>query len=445
MPNSRRLTFPALAAAGLFWGTTVPMSKVALGWLGPAWLTSARFALAGLVLMVVSWPRLRAACTPGVLISGAIGYGGAVLLQNIGVERTSVTHAALLIGATPVLVAVIAAALRHSVARPVAWAGFALSMLGVVIIAGRQGAGSSLGGDGLVLAAQLISAAFTVSQARLLPGRDPVAVTAVQLMAAGAAMLPVSLLTEGLPAAPARPGPLLATIGLVLAGTVLPTTLFAFGQSRVPADIAGAFVNLEPLVGAVLGTIVFGDPLGPVQLAGGLAILTGISLSSAQAIRGTGARRGSVPATPGAPAGPIAHDGADAADLVGVPVAPYAGNATIMPRATSTPGTLRPVGAALGSLPGPHKYARSAYRAHHQVLEPRRPHRPVAESRPGGSVLTRGRRRGLEPEPPAARPDRGQVDDAVRSGRAVAHRRGQADLVTDLGCRDAGGLRVHLG
>jgi O-acetylserine/cysteine efflux transporter len=445
MTTSRRLIFPALAASGLLWGTTVPMSKVALGWLGPAWLTFARFALAGLVLMIVSWPRLRAACTPGILISGAIGYGGAVLLQNVGVERTSVTHAALLIGATPVLVAVIAAALRHSVARPVAWAGFALSMLGVVIIAGRQGAGSSIGGDGLVLAAQLISAAFTVSQARVLPGRDPVAVTAVQLMAAGAAMLPVSLCTEGLPAASVRPAPLLATVGLVVAGTVLPTTLFAFGQSRVPADIAGAFVNLEPLVGAVLGTVVFGDPLGPVQLAGGLAILAGISLSSAQAVRGAGAHQARVAAMAGAAAEATAHDRVAGGDLAGVPLAPYGGNAAVTPSASSTRGTLRPVEAALGSLPRRHGHAGSARHARHRTHEVRRPSRPVAESRPGVSVLTGGRRRGLETEPPAARLDRGQVDDAVRGGRAVAHRRGQADRVTDLDRPDAGGLRVHLG
>lgn len=285
MNSSRRLVFPALAAACVLWGTTVPLSKVALGWLGPAWLTFARFGLAAAVLVLVSRSRLRAAWSPAVVLSGAAGYGGSVLLQNIGVQRTSVTHAALLIGATPVLVAIMAAMLRHSVARPVAWLGFALSLAGVTVIAGRQGAGSSLGGDGLVLAAQLISAAFTVSQARLLRGRDPVAVTALQLAAAGVAVLPVALMTEPVPGNPAGSATVLAVIALVLAGTVLPTTLFATAQARVSADVAGAFVNLEPLVGAAAGTVLFGDPLGPVQLAGGAAIVAGITLSSVQAIR----------------------------------------------------------------------------------------------------------------------------------------------------------------
>jgi drug/metabolite transporter (DMT)-like permease len=71
----------------------------------------------------------------------------------------------------------------------------------------------------------------------------------------------------------------LATAALA-GGTLLPFTLFAYGQSRMSAEVAGAFLNLEPLVGAVAGVVVFGNPAGPGQLAGGTAILAGIGLSS---------------------------------------------------------------------------------------------------------------------------------------------------------------------
>jgi O-acetylserine/cysteine efflux transporter len=285
MTTSRRLVFPALIAAGVLWGTTVPLSKLALEWMPPAWLAFVRFALAAAILMVAGRSRLRAACNPAILVSGGIGYGGSVLLQNLGIGRTSVTHAALLIGATPVLVAIIAAALRHSVARPLAWAGFGLSLAGVGLIASGQGGGSTLGGDALVLAAQFVSASFTVSQARLLRGRDPLAVTGLQLLAAAVMVLPIALVTEHHLAGPVSTAPLLATVGLVLAGTVGPTALFAFGQSKVAADVAGAFLNIEPLVGALLGMALFADPMGPIQLAGGVAILAGIGLSSFQVAR----------------------------------------------------------------------------------------------------------------------------------------------------------------
>ena len=131
-----------------------------------------------------------------------------------------------------------------------------------------------------MLISLVLSATFTVAQGRLLPGRDPVAVTAVQFLGAALGALAFSVVAEGAPAVPTRPGPVLAAGALALAGTLGPFTLFAYGQSRVPAVIAGAFLNIEPLVGALAGIVFFGDPAGPMQLAGGLAVVAGIGLSS---------------------------------------------------------------------------------------------------------------------------------------------------------------------
>ena len=281
MNTNRRNAVAALIAAGLLFGTTVPLSKLALEWLSPGWLTAARFGLAAAVLLAVAKPGLRAAFTPKVLLSGALGYGGSVMVQNAGISRTSVTHAALLIGAVPVMVAIIAAVWHRTVARPVAWVGFVVSLGGVgLVTAGGGGGGATMAGDGLVLASLVLSATVTVAQVRLLAGRDPVAVTAVQFLGATVGALLVSVLTEGAPALPASPGPVLAVVALAAAGTLLPFTLFAFGQSRVSAEVAGAFLNLEPLVGAIAGAVAFGDPVGLAQIAGGAAIVAGIGLSS---------------------------------------------------------------------------------------------------------------------------------------------------------------------
>jgi len=323
MNINRRNAVAALIAAGLLWGTTVPLSKLALEWLTPGWLTVMRFGLAAAVLLVVARHGLKAAFTPAVLISGALGYGGSVMVQNAGITRTSVTHAALLIGAVPMLVAVIAAVWHRTVARPVAWAGFAVSLLGVGLIAGGGGGGATLSGDGLVLVSLLISATVTVAQARLLPGRDPVAVTAVQFLAAAIAALAVAVTTEGVPAVPAGPGPVLAVVTLAVCGTLLPFTLFAFGQSRVSAEVAGAFLNLEPLVGAIAGVLVFGNPFGAGQVAGGAAIMVGIALSSLPLLARGRIRQ------------PAAVPGADMADA-GAPMAGTAGIAALIAAATVT-------------------------------------------------------------------------------------------------------------
>jgi drug/metabolite transporter (DMT)-like permease len=284
MNFNRTRAVGALTAAGLAWGISVPLSKVALDWLAPGWLTVIRFGLAAAVLLAaVPRPALRAAFTPSVLVAGALGYGACILTQNAGLARTSVTDAALLVGASPVFVAIITAAWHRTVARPVAWAGFVLSLGGVVLVAGG-GAGSGAVDVGLgavlVLVSVLLSAGMTVAQDGLLEKRDPFAVTAVQFLGAAVAALPFAAVTEGAPTAPANAGPVLALVALVVVATLLPYTLFAYGQRRVPPEIACAFLNLEPLIGAIAGILVFGDPAGLPQLGGGIAILAGIGMGS---------------------------------------------------------------------------------------------------------------------------------------------------------------------
>jgi O-acetylserine/cysteine efflux transporter len=279
--GTRGVALAALTAAGILWGLTVPLSKLALDWLGPGWLTVGRFAVAAPLLALVARPRLRNAITPAIGLWGAVGYGAVILVQNAGIERTSVSHAALIVGVVPALVAAIMAASGRRATGPVAWVGFALALAGVGLVAGGGGGSASAGGDALVLVSVTLSAAVITVQPRLLAGRDPVAVTAVQLGAGAMLALPVALAFEGLPPAPPAGGwALPAAALLATVGTLLPFTLFAFGQARVAPELAGAFMNLEPLVGAIAGAAVFGDALGRAQLAGGVVLVAGIVLSA---------------------------------------------------------------------------------------------------------------------------------------------------------------------
>src|ERR1700729_666729 len=161
MNVDRRRALMALTVAGLLWGSTVPRSKPALGWLPAGWLTAIRFAVAAAVLLPVTRSRVRAACSPAVLAWGAAGYGGTVLLQNTGITQTSVSHAALLIGTAPVMVAIIAVMWHRSVVRPAAWAGFAVSLGGVGLIAAGGGGGAKPAGARMVVGSVLVSAVFT--------------------------------------------------------------------------------------------------------------------------------------------------------------------------------------------------------------------------------------------------------------------------------------------
>jgi drug/metabolite transporter (DMT)-like permease len=304
MKTQHRSALLALATAGALWGLTVPLSKLSLGWLGPAWLTVARFALSAPLLAVLGRRGLRQALAPRVAGAGAIGFGAVVLLQNAGIEHTSVSHAAVLVGAVPVLVALIAAGLGQAKARPLAWGGYGLALAGIALVAGSGGAGATMRGDLLVLASAVVSAAMVVVQPRLLAGRDVAAGTAVQFAAAALVALPIAAFTEGAPRAPATTIPVLTLAALALAGTLLPFWLFAFGQARVPAQLAGAYINLEPVVGAAVGWLAFGNTAAVGQVAGAVAVLAGIALSTLSPadvnVNSTtsapgGGRRGSIP------------------------------------------------------------------------------------------------------------------------------------------------------
>jgi O-acetylserine/cysteine efflux transporter len=268
----------ALTAAGLMFGLTVPLSKVALGWLDPAWLAAVRFGLAAPVLALVARRALRAAISARVAAWGAVGYGAMVVLQNLGVERTSVTHAALIFGAVPVLVAVGAALSGRTVAAPAAWSGFGVALGGVALVAGSGGEASALG-DAFVLASAVLGAALIVVQGDLLEGRDPVAVTAVQMGAAGLFAL-VFALPTALPAAAPRLEEAIALTALVSVGSLIPFSLYAYGQAHVSAELAGAFVNLEPVVGVAAGVLAFGNPFGAWQALGAVLVIAGLALSA---------------------------------------------------------------------------------------------------------------------------------------------------------------------
>jgi len=269
----------ALAAAGSLWGINVALIKLSLRWLDPSWLTAIRFLVATPLLAIVARRGLRQAFTLRIFLSGALGYGAVVLIQNIGIDHTSVSHGAIIVGALPVVVGLVAATLGTGLGRPLVWLGYGVALIGVVLVAKGGGGGATVSGDMLVFASVVLSGATVAVQPGLLEGRDPAAVTAVQFFAAEVVSLPVALSSGSLPHAPSLPGPVMAFMALALVGTILPFWLFAYGQARVAPELAGAFVNLEPLVGAIVGWVAFSNPVGDWQIIGALTVIVGIIVS----------------------------------------------------------------------------------------------------------------------------------------------------------------------
>jgi O-acetylserine/cysteine efflux transporter len=273
----------ALVLAGSTWGLTLPLSAVALRGVAPAALVSIRFGFAaGILAFIARRGSLRAALTWRIAGWGVLGYGAVVLTQCEGVERTSLSHAAILGGIVPVLVVLIAIARGSQ--RPSTLG--ALGLLGAVGGAGlftSGGGHASVAGDGLVLLAGVCFSVYIVAQPSLLAGRDAVAVTAVQMGAASIVLAPVALAGDP---PPHISGPVaLALLGLVLVGSLLPFALYAWGQARVPHELAGAFLNVEALVGGLVGVLAFHDQMGLKQALAVALIAAGILLVAVAAPR----------------------------------------------------------------------------------------------------------------------------------------------------------------
>ena len=77
-----------------------------------------------------------------------------------------------------------------------------------------------------------------------------------------------------------RPEEAIALAALVSVGSLIPFSLYAYGQARVSAEFAGAFVNLEPVVGVASGVLAFGNPFGAWQALGSVLVIAGLALSA---------------------------------------------------------------------------------------------------------------------------------------------------------------------
>ena len=110
---------------------------------------------------------------------------------------------------------------------------------------------------------------------RLMEQHSAIVVTAYGLLL-GTLMLMVWVPAQyGMP--PVAGVSLKAWLALAASGvlcTATTTLLWNWGMTQVPASQAGVLLNMEPLIGSLLGVLVLGEHLGPSAWVGGVLILT---------------------------------------------------------------------------------------------------------------------------------------------------------------------------
>jgi drug/metabolite transporter (DMT)-like permease len=287
------LGYGACALAGSLWGTGFYFGRLAMNEMSVEYMVLYRFLFACVgMLPVVLMNRVR--LTGGeirvLLVSAAFGIPVQFLLQFHGLARTTVSHASLMVGSMPVLLAAAAALFAHERLDWIGWTALAGSTVGaaLIVLGGHRGPAArgepTLTGDLMVVASLCTALTWILLSKKLMKTHSPPVVTAYTILS-GTVMLAAWILGP-LAWKPWFPNPsapipfahvtMTAWIALAISGlacTATTTLLWNWGIHDVPASRAGVFLNIEPALGSYLGVRLLGEHLGPYAWVGGALIL----------------------------------------------------------------------------------------------------------------------------------------------------------------------------
>lgn len=287
------LGYGACALAGTLWGTGFYWGRLALDEMNVAHMVLYRFLFATLGMLPVAFlHRVRFTRKEWrlLLLAAAFGVPIQFLLQFHGLAMTTVSHASLMVGAMPVLLAAAAAIFAGERLDVVGWLALCASTVGaaLVVLGGSHATTGretpSLAGDLLVILSLCIALAWILLSKKLLETHTAPVVSAYTILV-GTAMLLIwdfgpALFTpfthrpvDLLPVAQLSARAWIASAIAGLLCTATTTFLWNWGMHHVPASRAGVFLNIEPALGSILGVELLGERLGPFAWLGGALIV----------------------------------------------------------------------------------------------------------------------------------------------------------------------------
>jgi drug/metabolite transporter (DMT)-like permease len=283
--RSRSAVLQLLLVAVLFGGTW-PAGKVAVDHVPPLTVATARFVLATVLLLALVRLRGRRLPLPArgdlplVLALGLTGIAGYQAFFLIGLVRTPASDGAILVpGLIPVFTTLLA--WRIFGARPTRRVvlGFAVALVGLVIVVDPAGAVSSsrLTGDVILVGAAVCWAVYTILGRAATTRFDPLVAT-TYASAAGALMLAPFSVTGLGTLVHAGAAAWLAILYLAPLGTVLAFVLYYDSVRALGASRAAAFTLLVPVFGVSSSILILGEPLRAGIAVGGAIVLGGLWL-----------------------------------------------------------------------------------------------------------------------------------------------------------------------
>ncbi len=285
-----------LVVTTVIWGGSFVVLKGALDVVGPGWLLAARFLLAGMVLAVVFWRRLRDNLDGSHLVAGlmvGLPEGLAFLVQNVGLTDTTPGRNALLTATYCVMVPFIDWLVRHHRPRANNLAAALMCLVGVGLVSLRGDLSPWLsGGDWLTLLSALFFALNIVAVGRCGSAHDSVTLTVVMFFVSSLVSLAYALAFEPVPGALELGADFWLQFGyLVILASVVALLIQNVAQRRVDPSRAALLLSLESVFAMLFSVLLYGEPLTP-QLALGFALVFSAVLVSELA-GGGGGEKGS--------------------------------------------------------------------------------------------------------------------------------------------------------
>ncbi len=275
-------------ASALCFGSMAIFGRIAFAaGVDTATLLLLRFSIAAGLMWIVfvgkraSFPRGRGLAT--LVAMGAVGYAGQAFAYFTALSLASAGLVALLLYLYPALVALLSRfVLRHAL-TPLQLGAITLALAGSFLTVGQAGGGSARGIFFGVLAA-FIYACYILTGSRLPRDVTPTGSSAVVTTSAAAVYAALACVRGvHLPATAAGWG---AIFAIAVVCTVVAIGLFLAGLERIGAVRASVYSAVEPAFTVALATLVLGEELTVVRVAGGALILGAVLLLARADVRG---------------------------------------------------------------------------------------------------------------------------------------------------------------
>lgn len=284
------------------WGANYSVIKHAFDQMAPQPFNALRLAIASLTFFVViklAQARARRAggrvssvfYTPApltrqdrldLLFLGLLGHLGYQTSFIAGVSLTTASNAALLIGTTPVFIAIVSAALGREKIGPLHWLGAAISLFGIYIVVGRgaEVGASTLRGDLLMMVSVGCWTAYTIAATRLVARHSPVYVTGTS-MQIGTIPYVLVMLPQVLRVDWSRVGAStwISLVFSALFALCLGYSIWYAGVQRLGPTRTSTYSNLVPIVGMIVAALWLHDTITTMKLAGAAAVIGGIFIT----------------------------------------------------------------------------------------------------------------------------------------------------------------------